>query len=314
MEIPAPQFAFGDTVEPTSDQAIRPKSRVGRVEGRRWVMDPVSGPAHWRCTVRWPEGGTSDQPEKTLQAADLVMCDLEVVISGAPFKIETSTTATVEELIELATAKAGIPHPDTPQNPIWELRTAEGRQLTHLVGDAKLVDGETTLFLDPQVGGGGDDAPTEALAELVSGGERPAWAGEPPAKGTRRALIRDAIYRELEDYFGPKGALVSREFFALKLADAVEAELLKDFGIARACRDCATEQLEHGAKEVDGRRDDTIKSLTLRCDSLLAQRESARAGEDHFKAQRDAALHLLRWLIGDIIPPDLIRLGEEEQG
>lgn len=97
-----------------------------------------------------------------------------------------------------------------------------------------------------------------------------------------------------------------------RVSDAV-AELLSDFGIARACRDCATEQLEHGAKEVDGRRDDTIKGLSERCDQLLEQRESARVGEDHFKAQRDSALHLVRWLIGDIIPPDLIRFGDDEE-
>jgi hypothetical protein len=33
------------------------------------------------------------------------------------------------------------------------------------------------------------------------------------------------------------------------------------------------------------------------------QTRSARVGEGHFKAQRDSALHLLRWLIGDVIPP-----------
>lgn len=37
-------------------------------------------------------------------------------------------------------------------------------------------------------------------------------------------------------------------------------------------------------------------------DRLLQQREEARGGEDHFKAQRDAALNLLRWLISDLIP------------
>lgn len=49
---------------------------------------------------------------------------------------------------------------------------------------------------------------------------------------------------------------------------------------------------------------------------LLEQREQARAGEDRFKAERDAALHLLRWLIGDLIPADLIRFqaDEEEDG
>jgi hypothetical protein len=97
-----------------------------------------------------------------------------------------------------------------------------------------------------------------------------------------------------------------------RVADAV-AELLSDFGIPRACRDCAEEELGHGAKEVDGRRDDTIKALTARCDSLLAQREASRASEDTYKAQRDSALHLLRWLIGDLIPADLIRFQAEQE-
>jgi hypothetical protein len=40
-----------------------------------------------------------------------------------------------------------------------------------------------------------------------------------------------------------------------------------------------------------------------RFDRVLEQREEARAGEDHWKSQRDAALNLLRWLIGDLLPP-----------
>lgn len=35
---------------------------------------------------------------------------------------------------------------------------------------------------------------------------------------------------------------------------------------------------------------------------LLEQREQARVGEDRYKTERDAALSLLRWLIGDLIP------------
>lgn len=101
-------------------------------------------------------------------------------------------------------------------------------------------------------------------------------------------------------------------FPAERCQEAVAYLLETYFDIPRACKGCADEEIEHGAKEVDGRRDDTIKSLTLRCDSLLAQRESARLGEDQFKAQRDAALHLLRWLIGDLIPSHLVDLSDEE--
>jgi hypothetical protein len=55
------------------------------------------------------------------------------------------------------------------------------------------------------------------------------------------------------------------------------------------------------------------KDLRDRIDLLEEQREQARGGEDLFKAQRDSALHLLRWLIGDLIPPDLVTLqGDDE--
>lgn len=57
-----------------------------------------------------------------------------------------------------------------------------------------------------------------------------------------------------------------------------------------------------------------IGELEGRCDQLLEQREQAYAGEGVFKAQRDGALYLLRWLIGDIIPPDLISVDSEERG
>jgi hypothetical protein len=496
VEIAGPHFEINETVEPTPDAAIKPAGRVGRVESRAWT-EFRGQPGYWRYTIRWPGGGTSNESAKHLQVADRIACDLKVVVSGAPFKIETYTTQTVEEVVEVALAKAGIPHPDTPPNPTWQLRTEDGRELRHLVGDAELVDGETVLYLDPEVGGGGDQG-----GEVVESGYiYPGWQGTPPAEGTRRALIRDTIgetlegaeivvkpddrpfegdlplaladrveeallrvvdqgatpesgspasvamdlldqfeiprtregailtiaqrvtaladelvetrrqadirrasadglaatvdaqqramdkiraegkvpagtkelvivledvsdpdgppeYRfiELEDQdgrsvgsfpmrasstpplreiaipYGRDDAWVSEVayqaagagtrplmedhpdyvFPSERVADAV-AELLSDFGIPRACRDCAEEELGHGAKEVDGRRDDTIKALTARCDSLLAQREASRASEDTYKAQRDSALHLLRWLIGDLIPADLIRFQAEQE-
>lgn len=557
MEIPVPQFEIGSTVESTSDALIgRRRRRVGRVESQTWI-ERRGAPAekawgYWRYTIRWLGGGTSNGPAKYLQPAKAIACDLKVVVGGVPIKVETTSTATVLELIEQVLLKSGAAtHEGTVQ---WELRTEDGRELKHLVGDAEPVDGETVLFLDPVVGGGargirlrakadegtrlqkvghvgvdsgrvmlvdpcyaervksGDivshigisdlrhvesavnmgvvaqtgvgDGLFPVIAELVDGklngllidfgdedlekgilgarmiargAEAPeivgpvepsltadqrdqlryvdGWKGTQPVEGTRRALIRDVLsgssarltngtgghltngsalhladdvesallestiyeearerrasierldtvaeenerrgsrelhvvladnsadspqmlFVEIEDEkgasvggfehrregplthivipYGRDDAWVSEVayqaagaatrplledhpdyvFPSERVADAV-AELLKDFGIARACRDCAGEQLEHGAKEVDGRRDDTIKSLTLRCDSLLAQRESARGGEDHFKAQRDAALHLLRWLIGDLIPADLIRFQADEEG
>lgn len=152
------------------------------------------------------------------------------------------------------------------------------------VGGFGIKPSSRTPFLEITIPYGRDDAWVSELAYQVAG-------------AATRPLLEDN-----GDYVFP----------AERVSDAV-AELLSDFGIPRACRDCAEEQIGHGAKEVDGRRDDTIKSLSLRCDSLLAQREQARGGEDHFKAQRDSALHLVRWLIGDIIPPDLIRFADDEE-
>jgi len=494
VEIPAPKFEIFETVEPTQDAAIK-HGGPGKVEHRAWV-EYDQRPGYWRYTVRWPAQGTSSESDEHLQVADRLMCDLKVVVSGAPFKIETSTTATVGELVEQAILKAGAKvHPAIK----WELRTEDGKQLTHLVGDAGLVDGETVLFLDPQVGGGGDDAPDgwqgtppaevgvserggvtmsdvvdsvieEADRESREAAARPGigdgWQGTPPAENTRWALIHDVLeaelsvrhiatgaalpladaielallgsgddereadaqeainavgealdridapqgatyaeridrlhrmlldridqaryiprpegkvkpstrelvivledvsdadhppeYRfiELEDQdgagvggfgikpssrtpfreitipYGRDDAWVSEVAYQAagaatrplmedhpdyvfpyeRVGDAV-AELLSDFGIARACRDCAEEEIEQGRKEVGDRRDATIKALRERCDQLLEQRESARSGEDHFKAQRDSALRLLRWLVGDLIPSHLVDLTGED--
>lgn len=85
-------------------------------------------------------------------------------------------------------------------------------------------------------------------------------------------------------------------FPAERVRDAV-AELLSDFGIPRACVDCAEEQLGHGAKEVDQRRDATIKQLEADVERFLREREEARSGESRFAEERDCAFALLRWLL-----------------
>jgi hypothetical protein len=96
-------------------------------------------------------------------------------------------------------------------------------------------------------------------------------------------------------------------FPAERVREAV-AGLLSDFGIPRACADCAEEQIGHGAKEAGDRRDATIKQLEAEVgrlgaevERLLTGREEARAGEDHWKAQRDAAFRLLQWVLPDLM-------------
>lgn len=146
------------------------------------------------------------------------------------------------------------------------------------------------------LGSGDDGREADAQEAINAVGEALDRIDAP--QGATYAERIDRLYREMRD--------------RIEQAQAV-ADLLKDFGIARACRPCAEEEIEQGRKEAGDRRDDTIKSLSLRCDSLLAQREQARGGEDHFKAQRDAALHLVRWLIGDLIPPGLVEFAGEDE-
>lgn len=437
MEIPAPRFEIYETVKPTPDATIKPASPVGKVESRSWV-EFAERPGYWRYTVRWPGGGTSSGSDEYLDKGCRVDCGLRVVVSGVPVIVRSWTTQSVDAAIAMALKTAGVSREGATG---WTLRTEGGAELKHMVGDAKLEDeGETTLFLDPDVGGGGDDEPSEAEAagqvwpkgsperRLIERGGKDAvmrdladgagWKGTPPAEGTRRKLILDALeafslrlisgdepgpssclgaadavesallkstiaeeadvrpgtrelrivledvsdpdgppeYRfiELEDQdgagvggfpirssstpplkeiaipYGRDNAWVTEVayqaagaatrplledhpdyvFPAERVQEAV-AYLLSTFGIPRACHGCQEEQLEHGRKEaaVEDRGDDAPTEESYE-DRLLRQREEARAGEDHFKAQRDSALHLVRWLIGDIIPPDLIRLSD----
>lgn len=199
MKILDPRFEIGGIVEPTPDAAIKPASRVGRVESRAWTefRDQLG---YWRYTIRWPAGGTSSEDAKHLQSSDAIGCDLKVVVSGVPVKVETTTTATVDELIERVIFKAGAV---TRQGTVeWELRTEDGRRLVHLVGDAEPVDGETTLFCNPEVGSGGDSVEATIVAssdpsQVGRTGRVPVealgapWQGTPPAEGTRRKLIFD---------------------------------------------------------------------------------------------------------------------------
>jgi hypothetical protein len=253
VEIAAPQFEIGSIVEPTPDAAIRPAGRVGRVESRGWT-EFRDQPGYWRYTVRWPGGGTSSEDDKHLQTSDVIACDLKVVVSGAPIKVETNTTATVDELIEQVLLKGGIA---THEGAVkWELRTEAGRQLTHLVGDGDLVDGETVLFLDPEVGGGGErgaespagpvGVPGYIYPDPTSGTEG-GWQGTPPAEGTRRKLILDTLERTALSYVPGRST-------AIHFADAIESALL-ELTIDEEARErrASMERLDVSAEESNSR-------------------------------------------------------------
>jgi hypothetical protein len=63
--------------------------------------------------------------------------------------------------------------------------------------------------------------------------------------------------------------------------------------------------VEHRAEQASEKVEAEEQS---RFDRVLEQREEARAGEDHWKAQRDAALRLLQWTIPDLMghPSDIL--------
>lgn len=223
----------------------------------------------------------ADELVETRRQADIRRASADLLASTVDAQAQLRAAAEVPpQTRDLVIVLEDVSDPDgPPEYRFIELENQDGRS----IGTFPIRSSEQPPLKEIVIPYGRDDAWVSEVAYQAAG-------------AATRPLMEDH-----PDYVFPSE----------RVRDAV-AELLKDFGIARACADCAEEQLGHGAKEVDGRRDDTIKSLTLRCDSLLAQRESARAGEDHFKAQRDSALHLVRWLIGDIIPPELIRLGDEE--
>jgi len=78
-----------------------------------------------------------------------------------------------------------------------------------------------------------------------------------------------------------------------RLEDGVEADLFHE--------DKADDEDAPDDRQLLRTQSKRLKEIESRCDRLLEQREEARGGEDHWKAQRDAALNLLRWLIGDLI-------------
>lgn len=84
-----------------------------------------------------------------------------------------------------------------------------------------------------------------------------------------------------------------------KALAAVGAKALGDEAMARGAN-ALTEGIE---KNVD-------LDLTENEERLYEEREQARAGESTLMEQRNAALHLLRWLIGDLIPP-LVPLSDD---
>lgn len=234
MKIPSPKFEIHETVG-NADHVEIIAGEVGKVESRSWVEYHDQEP-YWRYSVRWPGGGVSNIPQGDLKAADRLYCDLRVVVSGVPQKLESWTTEYVSSLIERVLERVGV----TKINPgEWDLRTGQGAVLKHLVGDAELVDGETILYLDPHAGGGGrpsDDSTAVATAVAEEFGEAAneeskqrltdeiaGWQGTEPLEGTRRHLIREAI----ETVAIQARAQSTTAHFSQLLADAVESALLE---------------------------------------------------------------------------------------
>lgn len=113
----------------------------------------------------------------------------------------------------------------------WIVRDADGHLHNWTDEDfkAKWVRNNGAEWTPPVERGGdpslkSSEEPLTAT-EIVAGGERPAWAGEPPAEGTRRALIRNALAERIKAT-GPEGEFHDLDGFALALADVVEEALL----------------------------------------------------------------------------------------
>lgn len=129
-------------------------------------------------------------------------------------------------------------------------------------------------------------------------------------KQARRDRLMDVLAKHearLYDGHGGKLASANRVDLANEIERALNPHLPADYkrriDTAEPILPRPFDQSSHMARQLS-----TIAELEDRVRSLTSQREGARIGEDGFKAQRDAALHLLRWLIGDIIPGDLIEL------
>lgn len=140
-----PVFEVGDTVRPT-EKAVLSASGLGRVESRSW-MEFRDQEGYWRYSVRWPNQGVSSSATDGLRLADRFRVPLTVKGPGLSVQFTSYTTATVEHVIEIALAKIGILGSE-PKS--WLLRTEEGKQLVHLLGEAT-QSGEvvTVLSLEP---------------------------------------------------------------------------------------------------------------------------------------------------------------------
>lgn len=137
----------------------------------------------------------------------------------------------------------------------------------------------------------------------------PPW---PPPEGSRVRLIYDALrlqdvlsFAELREFAAAvdtalekaEGALIDTTTFVA--GGPVHRSERPGSWIDEEAMARGAEAMTEGIEKVDD-VEDTV-DLEERCDQLLEQREVSRAGEDHFKAQRDAALRLLRWLTADLI-------------
>jgi len=90
--------------------------------------------------------------------------EVTVVVSGAPQAVDINDHEKVEKLIHKALKDAGIKKPDLSE---WGLRVKEGGEPISpevTIAAAGILDG-TTLFLDPDEGGGGELAAALAPAE-----------------------------------------------------------------------------------------------------------------------------------------------------
>lgn len=128
---------------------------------------------------------------------------------------------------------------------------------------------------DPGVPG---EEALEKKAMVTAGAESESgW----PRPGRRRLIVGILERASVRIYDGHGGKLT--EGTVLDLANSIESELDE---IDRLVRMAGV---------------DREKELEERIERVIEEREQARGSEDGLKAQRDAALNLLRWLIGEVL-------------
>jgi hypothetical protein len=175
-----------------------------------------------------------------------------------------------------------------------------------VLSDAEALEIADTVEL-ALLGSGDDEREADAQEAINAVGNALDRIDAP--QGATYAERIDRLYREFREkreiadvrHRIDKGRLVDFDRVH-NLLDGWEIRRTTDEDAIRSLYDRARELIEwlrrtEEDKEVDGRRDATIKQLEADVERFLGEREEARSGESRFAEERDCAFALLRWLL-----------------